>query len=167
MKLNWESWGNPVYCHNFHRVYLSFSRGEKEGWTYAMSSNGNLLWKTRIGAIRGSIAISRDFARLYCCDLDGFIYKLCAETGEIIRKLQITFCKRGLWITPTLDIDGYIMLATKDSTDSGRVIKLNNHFDIIWEYKTNKVLSIPVILPNGDVLFGSWDGCYYSIKTLK
>ena len=67
MKSNWEPWGNPVYCHHLKRIYFSFSKGEDKGWTYAMSSEGRLLWKTKIGAIRGSIAIDQDFTSLFCC----------------------------------------------------------------------------------------------------
>ena len=83
--------------------------------------------------------------------MDGFIYNLNSDTGEVLRRSKITYCKRGLWITPTIDSDGNILLATKDSIDSGRVLKLDRKFNVIWEYKTNKVLSVPVILQNGDV----------------
>lgn len=163
----WEPWGTPVYCNKKKKIYFSFSNKEKIGFVYAYSEAGKALWATKIGAIRGSTTINQEGDALICCDLDGFIYKLDAVSGKIIKRKKITNCARGLWITPTLDVDGNILLSTKDSNNSGRVIKLKPNFEITWEFKTNKVLSIPLVLPNGDILFGSWDGYYYSIKTIS
>jgi hypothetical protein len=99
--------------------------------------------------------------------LDGYIYKIETSDGRIEEKKKITSCERGLWTTPTIDKNGDILLSTKDTANSGRVIKLNHSLDIIWEYKTNKILSVPVINRFGDVLFGSWDGYYNSLRTMR
>jgi len=71
-----------------------------------------------------------------------------------------------LCITPTIDKNDDILLSTKDSINSRRVIKLNEKYNCIWEFSINKVLSVPVINKYGDIYFGSWDGNYYSIKTI-
>ncbi len=167
IKSKWEPWGNPVFCDQKNTIYFSFSYKEKSGFVYAITTDGNLLWNLKTGAIRGSIAISSNAQILYGCDLDGYLYKIEAASGKVLIKKKITDCPRGLWITPTLDAEENILLSTKDSSNTGRVIKLDPDFNFQWTFKTNKVLSVPVVLSNGDVLFGSWDGCYYSLKTKK
>ena len=165
IKRFWEPWGNPVVCQTNETVYYFFSFHESKGVIAAISFAGKLKWQLTVGAIRGSCAVTKCGKYLYCCDLDGYIYKINSLSGVIELRKKITNCKRGLWITPTLDDNEDILLSTKESNTTGRVIKLNPEFDFIWEYHTNKVLSVPVINKNGDVFFGSWDGYYYSLKT--
>ena len=167
IKSKWEPWGNPVYCDKNHVIYCSYSLKERSGFVYKINTDGDIQWKIKIGAIRGSIAIQGDAKILYCGDLDGYLYKIEASTGNILIKEKLTNCPRGLWTTPTLDSEENILISTKDGPTSGRVIKLDQDFNFLWAYETNKVLSVPVVLSNGDVLFGSWDGAYYSIKTKR
>lgn len=172
-KVNWkrfimrngEPWGNPSICNITGNVFFSYSKQERAGSVFCYSSDGELIWSKKIGAIRGAMAINCNGTEVYCCNLDGYIFKINASNGELILKKQITKCARGLWITPTIDAEENILLATKDSTNTGRVLKMDRNFNIIWSFKTSKVLSVPVILSNGDILFGSWDGYYYSLKT--
>jgi len=161
----WEPWGNPVVCKINKLVYFFFSWGEKKGIIHACNYGGKKIWEQSLGSIRGSCCIAWEAKYIYCCDLNGFIYKIESSTGVIIKKQQLTTAQRGLWITPTIDKNGDLLIATKDSPKDGRVLKLNADLELIWEYKTNKVLSIPVILENKEIIFGSWDGCYYKIKS--
>jgi len=165
IKRFWEPWGNPVICTINKFVFFFFSWKESTGLVVATNFHGEIKWKCSVGAIRGSCAVTKSGEFIYFCDLDGYIYKAVAVTGKIIQKKQITKCKRGLWITPTLDKNGDILLSTKDANHKGRVIKLDPKLNIIWEYHTGKVLSVPVVNKSGDVFFGSWDGNYYSLKT--
>jgi len=165
IKLMWEPWGNPVVNKLRKEVYFFYAKHESKGIIYTTDYNGSLVWKRKFGAIRGSCAITKDGLIIYCCDLDGYLYKLSAIDGKIINKMKITNCSRGLWITPTLDRNEDILLSIKDNRFKGRVIKLNSNFEIIWQFETNKVLSVPLVNKHGDVLFGSWDGNYYSLKT--
>ncbi|UCS92955.1 PQQ-binding-like beta-propeller repeat protein [Echinicola marina] len=166
IKAFWEPWGNPVVCKIQNTIYFFFAKGEKKGWITALDNKGNLKWEKEAGAIRGSCAVSRDGTHIFLCDFQGFIYKLDATNGEIIRSKQINSVSRGLWITPTLDGDNNLLLATKDGKSSGRLIKLNQDLEIIWQFENNKILSVPVINKSGDIYIGSWDGCYYSLKTI-
>ena len=163
IKKNWENWGNPVFCDIKKFAYFFFSKKEKEGLLVCVDPAGQILWKLELGSIRGSCAISKDGESIFCCDLDGYIYRVSSKNGEIEVKKKITEAQRGLWITPTIDLNSNILLATKDSNTTGRVILMNPDFEFIWEFNTNKVLSIPIISQEGDLFFGSWDGYYYCL----
>ncbi|WP_215223631.1 outer membrane protein assembly factor BamB family protein [Echinicola shivajiensis] len=165
IKLFWEPWGNPVVCHIKKQVYFFFAKGESKGLVCALDSQGNIKWEISTGAIRGSCAVSRDGSTIFFCDLQGYIYKVNTSKGEIIKSKQINNVSRGLWITPTLDGENNLLLSTKDGTSSGRLIKLNQDLEIIWQFENNKILSVPVINQSGDIYIGSWDGYYYSLKT--
>jgi len=162
----WHSWGNPSYNPNHKHLYCVFSKGENYGRLFALSKNGKLIWQCNLkSTIRGSVAISNDGKSVYCADFKGYIYHIDALTGDIKITRKISNAIRALWTTPTVDLDNNIYISTKDSIDTGRVIKLDRNLKIIWEYKTNKTLCTPLIMSNKDVCFGSWDGNYYRIKT--
>lgn len=163
VRKNWEPWGNPVVCNLKQRVYFFFSKRESSGVIVCTDFAGNQVWELGIGSIRGSCCVSHDGESIFCCDLDGFLYRIDTNSGKILKKNKITTTKRGLWITPSLDSAGDILLSTKDSPNKGRVIKFDRSLNIIWEFSTNKVLSVPIVLKSGEILFGSWDGYYYCI----
>jgi len=165
IKLFWEPWGNPVVCTINKTAFYFFAKGEKKGLLCALDYRGNIKWIKPTGAIRGSCAISRDGAYIYHCDLQGFIHKLNALDGTTLVEKKLTNTSRGLWITPTLDKEGNILLSTKDGKFKGRLIKLSPDLEIIWQFYNNKILSVPIINERGDIFLGSWDGCYYSLKT--
>ncbi|UJP64907.1 outer membrane protein assembly factor BamB family protein [Mongoliitalea daihaiensis] len=164
VRKNWENWGNPVFCREKNQVFYFFSKNESRGLIYSCDNNGKFLWQQEIGAIRASCAISQDLTSIYCCDLDGFLYKLGISDGLTKRKIKLTNAQRGLWITPTIDASNNILISTKDSKDTGRIILLNEKFDLIWQFENGKILSIPVVNKQGEILFGSWDGHYYCIN---
>ena len=163
IKSDWENWGNPVVCDIKEQIYFFFAKKEKYGIICATDFFGNEIWTQKFGSIRGSCTISWDGNYIYCCDLNGFLYKIETSSGIVKLKKKITNAQRGLWITPTLDLNSNILLSTKDSNTTGRVILLNDNFESIWEFESNKILSIPVIGNSGEIYFGSWDGCYYCL----
>jgi outer membrane protein assembly factor BamB len=164
IKRNWENWGNPTLCDIKKQVYFFFSKKEKSGLVICTNLNGKILWEKKIESIRGSCCISSDGNEIFCCDLNGFIYRINSNDGSTILKKQITKAQRGLWITPSLDKNENILLSTKDSNTSGRVILMDKNFDFIWEFNCNKVLSIPIINESKELLFGCWDGFYYCLQ---
>jgi len=162
----WHSWGSPTYNPSTGFLQFVFSKGESKGFVYTTNKAGAMVWKTKLnGAIQGSVAVAKDGKHLYCSDFAGYLYKLNAQNGKIVRSIRLSMAIRALWTTPTVDSEGNIYLSTKDSFSTGRVMKLNPDLETIWEYNTNKTLSVPVILENGDVCFGSWDGCYHCLST--
>ncbi|MCH6202190.1 PQQ-binding-like beta-propeller repeat protein [Aquiflexum sp. LQ15W] len=163
IKKNWENWGNPVVCNLKNQAYFFFSKKEISGLIQATDFLGNLKWTINIGSIRGACSISWDGEFIFCCDLDGFIYKINSSDGQIVKRKKITDAQRGLWITPTIDENSNILLSTKDSQNSGRVILMDDNFEFKWEYYSNKILSIPVLNSSNEIYFGSWDGSYYCI----
>jgi len=165
IKRYWEPWGNPVVCTNTKSVFFFFALGEKKGLIHVTTYTGKTKWELKLGSIRGSCCIDWNAEYIYCCDLDGFLYKIGSANGKVVQRKKMTDAQRGLWTTPTIDKGGNLLIATKDGSNLGRVIKMTPDFEQIWEFKTNKVLSIPVILDNQEIVFGSWDGCYYKIKT--
>ncbi len=162
----WHAWGSPSYNPSTGYVQFVFSKGESKGIVYASNKAGELIWKTKLkGAIHGSVAVAKDGTHLYCSDFSGWLYKLNAQNGTIVRSIRLSTAIRALWTTPTVDFAGNVYISTKDSFSTGRVMKLDTDLEPIWEHSTNKTLSVPVILENGDVCFGSWDGCYYCLST--
>lgn len=159
-------WGNPSIDDYHNIVFVPLSRGEKKGWVAAYTTDGVLKWKTRLtGAVYGSISIDYNREYIYVGDFEGFLYKIEATTGNIVDSVRLCNTARALWATPTIDGQGYIYIGVKDNIKDGRVIKLDSSLRIIWEYSIGKTLSVPVILKNGDVCAGSWDGSYYCLKT--
>lgn len=162
----WHSWGSPTYNPVTENVHFVFSRGESKGFVYATDKAGEPAWKTKLnGAIHGSVAVAKDGRHLYCSDFAGWLYKLDAKNGEIVGSIRLSTAIRALWTTPTVDRNGDVYISTKDSFSTGRVMKLDAGLNTVWEYNTDKTLSIPVILENGDVCFGSWDGFYHCLST--
>lgn len=162
----WHAWGSPSYNPTTKYIQFVFSKGESKGCVYAIDKTGEKVWKTDLnGAIHGSVAVAHDGRHLYCCDFAGYLYKLNAEKGTVVGSVRLSTAVRALWTTPTLDREDHIYISTKDSFSTGRVMKLNPELKTVWEYKTDKTLSVPVVLENGDVCFGSWDGFYYCLTT--
>jgi outer membrane protein assembly factor BamB len=106
IRKNWEPWGNPVVCDITDRVYFFFSKKEKHGLVYCTDISGNKMWETEIGSIRGSCCVSWDGTSIFCCDLDGWIYRIKAQTGEIENRKKITNTKEdyGLRLQLTLKV---------------------------------------------------------------
>ena len=161
-------WGNPSFDDVNKLLLVPLSKGESKGIIRAYSNKGTMVWEAKLnGAIYGSVAIDANRQFYYCADFKGFIYKIESKTGSIVASRQLSTAIRALWTTPTIDKNGCIYITTKDKGHlRGRIIKLNNHFSRIWEYPIGQALSVPLILKNGDVCAGSWDGYYYCLKTL-
>lgn len=160
-----EPWGNPVVCSRIERNLYFFSRWESKGIVYALNRKGDAVWRFECGAVRGSCAVNHSETAAYFCDFNGWIYCVDLHSGREISKRRIATAQRSLWITPTIDARGDILLSVKDGPHAGRVMKLSEDLETVWEFETDKVLSIPVVGPEGEVYFGAWDGCYYCIET--
>lgn len=164
---NYNVWGNPSYNDFTNNIYVPLSKGENKGLIACYTNQGVLKWKTKlVSAIYGSIAIAPNRMKLYCADFAGFVYCINSANGKIETKKKISNATRALWTTPTFDSNGDVLISTKDgNSKKGRVIKMSHDFSSVWEFETGQALSIPLILDNGDVCVGSWDGNYYCIKT--
>lgn len=162
-----EPWGNPVVAPDADRVLFFYSRVERKGTIFAYDLQGERKWAFSCGTIRGSASISPDHSLVYFCDFKGYLYCLSLEDGREIKKIQIGYpgVARSLWITPTLDGSGNVLVSTKDGLNEGRIIKLDKDLNEIWTWTTDKVLSVPVVGSKGEVYFGAWDGYYYCIET--
>lgn len=163
----WHAWGNPSYNRQYKSLYFVFSKGEKRGCIYTTNLQGKLIWKQSLqGAIHGSVAISKNGEKLYVSDFAGYLYRINSETGLIEKKIKLSEVSRSLWTTPSIDSEEYVYISTKESFSRGKVVKLDSNLNKVWEFKTNKTLSVPIILENGNICFGSWDGYYYCVETL-
>lgn len=163
---NYNVWGNPSFNEKQKDIYLPISQGENTGSILSISKNGDINWKLNLqSAIYGSVAINERNNILYCGDFKGFLYEINAESGIITQRKQLSSATRALWTTPTIDNDGNIYITTKRSNTEGDIIKMNSKFDEIWKFPLGKALSVPVILSNGDIIAGSWDGYYYCFRT--
>lgn len=163
-KIGGNFWGAPSFSSKHNIILLPSSLGERKGCVYAIGKDGNIIWKVVLkSAIYGSVSNDEDFG--YCCDFAGYVYKINLTNGTIINKIKISNAQRALWTTPTIDKDGRVYIVTKDSNKDGRIIKMDSDFNFLWEFNIGKSLSTPVILHNGDVCVGSWDGYYYCLKT--
>ena len=160
-----EPWGNPSISLKHNLVFFTYSNKEKYGFIHCLNTDGEKVWKKRTNAMRGTCTFSNSHNYLYYPDLNGYINKLDILSGETIRKVRINKTIRSLWTSVTVDREDNLLFSVKDSNTNGRIIKMNNDLDMIWQFNCGKALSIPIIKANGDILFGSWDGHYYSIKT--
>lgn len=164
LKIGGNFWGAPSFSLEHNIILLPSSIGERKGCVYAIGKDGKIIWKIVLeSAIYGSVSNDKDFG--YCCDFAGYLYKIDLINGIIIKKIKLSNAQRALWTTPTIDKDGKIYIVTKDSNIDGRIIKMDSDFNFLWEFNIGKCLSTPVILHNGDVCVGSWDGYYYCLKT--
>ena len=173
-QINWKIrlghynvWGNPSYNEKYKFIIVPLCRSENKGWIVVFDVFGKLKWKIALSsAVRGSAAIdySRDY--IYVGDFAGILFKINVLTGEIVKSIQLCHTERALWTTPTIDSNNDIHIGVKDNLNDGRIIKLDSNLNIIWDFNIGKTLSVPLILPNGDVCAGSWDGHYYCLKTV-
>lgn len=165
IKLFYEPWAHPVLYKNKKYIIYITSLSELSGLLTALDYDGKEIWRKKINAARGSCAINDINETGYYSDLDGFIHKIDLNSGKLINKVKLSNAQLALWTTPTLEKNGDILISIKDSSYTGRVVKLNENLSTIWEFTTGKVLSIPVIDSNGKVYFGSWDGYFYCLET--
>ena len=99
------------------------------------------------------------------CDFSGFLYFLSKKSGAKLNVVKLSDASRALWTTPSIDQNGNIFIATKDTPHSGSLYCIESNGEITWRYKTGKSLSTPVLDHCGRIYFGSWNGDYLCLQT--
>lgn len=172
-RLNWKvslpagynAWGNPSFDTEARQAYFPTSRGEADGWVFCLDETGRVRWSTRIqGGIRGSIAIPKSGDAI-CCSLGGELVFLDRESGGITKTIQVSSAVRALWTTPSIDLDGHVLLSVKDTYTTGRVCCFNANGDELWSIKTKKVLSTPIVDSKSRLYFGTSGGTFACYQT--
>ena len=138
VRSGYDSWGNPSVDREAGTVYFPLSRQETNGFIVAIDYEGKVRWTRDIpGGIRGSVAISRlDYVLVG--GLDGQLYFIKKDNGEVVRHIELTKVQRGLWTTPSIDRHDHILLTTKDSRISGSFYCLDSTGTILWRYELGK-----------------------------
>jgi len=137
----------------------------ENGYLYALSANGELLWHYRAAeSIRSSVVIS-ETSELYFAAQDGYLYALDSEGFQ----LWEAFVGDVFYSTPALDRDGNIIVggyAGSEATGAAsRIVALNPDGDVLWEFLFSEYHdSSPNIAPDGSILFGAHNGILYKLE---
>jgi|GEM_PF-601215 len=164
-KSNYHAWSTPTIDEEKRLLFYSRSLGEKKAIIYALNFEGDLIWSVKINAaVRGSASISYlDY--ILIGDFKGRLLFINKNNGSIIREVSLTKAERGLWTTPSIDKKGNIYISVKETRYSGLIYCLDSEGNILWNYKTGKALSTPVLDGNGRLYFGNWNGEYICLQT--
>ncbi|WZL82830.1 PQQ-binding-like beta-propeller repeat protein [Vallitaleaceae bacterium 9-2] len=167
LKENYMFWGNPTVDIEHQSVYFTGGIGEDRGIVLCLGYDGQLKWKKELaGAIRGSVSISYE-NYVVLGTLSGQLMALNKEDGSIIFSHRLTQAKRGLWTTPSIDLDGHILITTKDSNTKGRILIFNSEGKQKSSLDIGKALSVPIVDQKGIIYVGSWNGTMMAISTKK
>ena len=162
---NYHAWAAPSIDEKNKRVFYSRSLDEKKAVLYAVDLDGNLVWSKQLNAaVRGSAAVS-NLDYILIGDFSGKLHFISKIDGNIKKSISLTNARRGLWTTPSIDTNGNIFISVKETRYSGIVYCLDNEGNILWEYKTGKALSTPVLDKQGRLYFGNWNGEYICLQT--
>lgn len=157
-------WSNPSIDKRRRQIYLGTDVNEKTGSVLAFNYKGILVWKKDLGqAVRGSVLIGSS-DDVFVAGLGGTLFRLAAQSGDILREYPISSDSRGLWTSPTMDFKGNVLVSAKLNRHSGGIYKVGSNGKGSWLYKGPKVLATPLIEKNGFIYFGAWDN---SIKCLN
>lgn len=132
---------------------------------YALHQNGTLKWKyTTNDFIDNSPALSNDGSILYIGSLDGYLYALRTDNGELVWKIA-TSGRLG-WASPAVGKDGTIFISSNnDSTDSSQIYALKPDGQTTWMKQFSPaVLSSPTIGSDGRIYISSAGGNLYALS---
>ncbi len=165
LKEKYSFWGNPSVDVENQSVFFTGGIGEDQGIILCLGYDGRLKWKRKIqGAIRGTASISHE-EYVVCGTLGGQLIALNKVDGSLVFNHLLTTAKRGLWTTPSIDPDGHILLTTKDSNTTGRMLILDKDGKEKASMNVGKALSVPVVDEEGTIYIGSWNGTMLAINT--
>lgn len=157
--------------HNQNRVISSpsidSSRGKlyigantrENGELYAVdTNNGRRQWRTRLDkGIFSTPSIAED-GTVYVGCLDGKLYALDPETGDI----QWSFDADGMMIMGSASIDGNGIVYVGDT--NGILYAISPTGEEIWRFAAkSNIRSAPVIAPDGTLYLTSYDSTLYAI----
>lgn len=162
-----DGWGNPSIDINKQTVYFSNSCQEHSAEIIALDLDGQLRWRTLLpSGVRGTVAIGYEDYVLVC-GLDGQLRFLRKETGDVMLSVPLSTTSRALWTTCAIDSQGYILVTTKDSESTGRLVVLDKNGVIKASIPVGKALSTPVIDAVGQIYVGTWHGKMLCIADLQ
>lgn len=160
--LFYEVWSNPSLDEDNKQVYVTWSKGENFAVVKSLDVlNGKVIWIQKIpSGVRGSISIGLG-PYLYLPALNGNLYALDKLSGEIVCCSKIGANSRGLWTSPALLHNDFILITTKQTSKNGTLTCLEGSLKKVWSIQTPKALSVPIINRDGEIVFGAWDSCLY------
>jgi outer membrane protein assembly factor BamB len=143
--------------------------GSDNGAMYAIEEDGNLKWSFQTNMmIWSSPAFHPKDNWMVFGSLDGFIYLLNAETGELLDKLKTTGEVKA---SPAIDDEGTIYAGSSAGTMYAlQVIETNGSkkFQLKWNHELYNEIYSSVAVKDSQIFFGVSDGNFVSFdKTGK
>jgi outer membrane protein assembly factor BamB len=86
--------------------------GSDDGYVYRLAKTGGMRWKFKTGGpVRAGIAVGREEKRLFAASMDGAVYCIDADVGQLVWKSETG---RSVKASPMLDSDGRLYVGSRD-----------------------------------------------------
>jgi len=139
--------------------------GDFDGYLYAVTPDGELHWKTKLGKFGGLIwstpALGED-GTVYVGTLDDHLFAVNGNDGEILWNF---YAEGSIFSSPAIGADGTIYFGTARDFTKGDILAVNPDGTEKWRYQTDGyIFADPAIAPDGTVYIGSLDGYLYAMN---
>ncbi len=163
-KFKTNAWANPSIDTAESVIYYSESFKNKSCSVFKVNFEGKVIWEKQFNfGCRASIGISQQNFLVFL-GLDGSVYFLDKETGNILFSKKIASSDRGLWTSPSVLPNGNVLINTKKSVKHGSLICISKNMETLWEIEYGKALSVPVIDKDKNLYTATWEGDFFKYK---
>jgi outer membrane protein assembly factor BamB len=158
-------WSSPTVNRHLGHIYAVTAVGLHKGTVHALDASGQIVWRSSLGSASHGSVVCAAPGVLVVAMLDGELLFLNAETGAICQRVRLSTAVRGLWTTPAVTPNGYLLVTSKQNETSGALHCLKSTGEEVWRIPMGKALSVPIIDAEGRIYVGDWTGAMMCYQT--
>jgi outer membrane protein assembly factor BamB len=140
--------------------------GSKDGFLYAISSSGGMVWRVYIEAGTESSPLVSSSGNIYITSSAGYLYSLSSD-GLVNWKFSL--CGRPLISQPTISPNGdflYLQTLCASNGDSSRIYSIRTDGTLYWNLLFEDLTAYsPALSPDGSALYAPAMGKLYAIDS--
>ena len=136
--------------------------GDFDGYLYAVTPDGDLLWKTKLdGWVWSTPALGGD-GTVY---VGTYGYNLFAVNSKDGKVLWSFYAGGSISSSPAIGADGTIYFGIARDFNKGDILAVNPDGTEKWRYPADDLIyADPAIAPDGTIYIGSLDGYLYAMN---
>ena len=135
--------------------------GDFAGYLYAVTPDGELHWKTKLGGLVFSTPALDEDGTIYLGTYNDHMFAVDSDDGEILWSF---YAGGSISSSPAIGTDGTIYFGIAKEFDKGEILAVNPDGTEKWRYAAGDyIFADPAIAPDGTIYIGSLDGYLYAI----